>query len=461
MPLPSETESLPEINNHGEETEPHLRWQVVRRKETRDRAVRSQTDINMVANPLRGEQPTRLAVLLTFCDRPPEESVQALSLSKKEWEKLLRWLDFSGLALYYLDRLIELNLCGLLPPVVLTRLHTNLIDNAERTRGMIAESITIQREFQKVGLSYVLLKGLSLWPSSVQRPELRSQFDLDFLVDQTGARKARSLLERRGYRLYAVSGRSWEFKLNERPGLSLKDLYRHMHSYAVELHIEACASGRQSLLERVEWRELYGMTMAVLSPIDLLLGQGLHAYKHICGEFSRASHLVEFRRHVLFRRDDEEFWIGLELAAKEDPTAYLGLGVVTLLITRVMGEFAPEALTRWTVDRLPRGARLWVEMYGSRVVLGNYPGSKMHLLLQRELEVAGILRKRSLRQSLLPLRFPPPVIRTFANEPLATRLRRYSMQLQLIFTRMSFHLVEGLRFALESRRWRQMKVRAL
>ena len=325
---------------------------------------------------------------------------------------------------------------------------------------MISESIAIQQEFQEGGLSYAVLKGLSLWPSSVQEPELRLQFDLDYLVGQRSAEQARRILERRGYRLYAVSGKSWEFKLNERPGVSLKDVYKHMQSFAVDLQVEPGVSSSASPLNRLDWRELCGMSMPVLSPVDLFLGQGLHAFKHICHEFSRTSHLVEFRRHVLSRFKDEGFWTELEWTARENPQASIGLGVVVLLITRVMGDFAPEALTKWTVDRLSQPVRLWVELYGHRAVLGSHPGSKLYLLLQNELEVAGIQGKRPVRRVLMPSRLPPMVIREFPNERLSVRLRRYSMQLQLILSRMRFHIVEGIRFSIESRRWRRMKALA-
>jgi hypothetical protein len=167
--------------------------------------------------------------------------------------------------------------------------------------------------------------------------------------------------------------------------------------------------------------------------------------------------LLEFRRHVLNRRDDSAFWREVQVQAQDDPRASLRLGVVILLITRVMGDFAPQAFTTWTVDGLSRPVRLWVEMYGHRVALGSYPGNKLYLLLQKELQLAGIPEKRSLRRALLPLRLPPPVIRAFPNEALAVRVRRYSMRLQLIFERLRFHFVEGFRFALESRRWRRMK----
>jgi hypothetical protein len=415
--------------------------------------------ISIVPRPLSGEQLTRLAVLLTFCDPLPEECRRILTLSSKQWEKLLRWLDISGLALYFFDRVVELDLCGLLPPAVFTRLYLNLIDNTQRTQSMISESIAIQQEFQRTGFVYTNLKGLSLCPNSVPKPELRLQFDLDFLVAERFMPEARRIMERRGYRLNLMSGRSWEFKFNERPWLYLKDLYKDFQSYAVDLHSESSVPGRTSSLERLEWRELHGVRMPSLSPVDLLLGQGLHAFKHIYGGYSRAAHLLEFRRHVLSRHDDGAFWSDLQVAARHHSQASLELGVVTLLITRVMGDFAPPAFTTWTVDRLSRPVRLWVEMFGHRVALGGYPGNKLHLLLQKELTTAGVTQKHKLplRKALLPLRLPSPVIRVLPNESLPVRIRRYSVYPQLIFERLRYHIVEGFRFALEWRRMRRMK----
>jgi len=398
----------------------------------------------------------REAVLLTFCDPFPEQCLRLQNLSEKEWRKLLIWLDISGLALYFLDRMIELQRCNMLPPGVLARLQQNLRDNIERTRGMIAESVAIQRQFQKACLSYATLKGFSLCPSSAPKPELRHQFDLDFLVAEKSVPEARWILERRGYRLYAISGRSWEFKINEKLVVSLMDLYKDLPGRSVELHVEANFPGRSSLLERIAKHEFHGIDMPVLSPVDLFLGQGLHAYKHVCSEFSRVAHLLEFRRHVLVRRDDKTFWDELQATAEENPRASLGLGVVTLLITCVMGDFAPEAFTNWTVDRLPQSARLWVKLYGRSAAFENFPGSKLYLLLQRELESAGVPAKRSLQQTLLPLRLPPAVIRASTDETLSARIGRYRMQLHFIISRLRFHIVEGLRYAWESYRWRRM-----
>ena len=409
--------------------------------------------------PLRREWAAREAVLSIFRDPVPERCSRLEALSEREWRSLLRWLDFSGLALYFLDRVVDLEICHWLPASVSERLRCNLADNAERTRCMFAESAAIQQEFQRAALSYAALKGLSLWPCAVPKPELRSQFDLDFLVTERSAPQARRILERRGYRLYAISGRSWEFKLNEKPGLSLKDLYKPMSSYTVELHLEPDAAGRSSVLDHVEFRELNGIRMPVLAPVDLFLGQALHIYKHLCGEFSRASHLLELRRHVLARFDEDTFWSSLQAAAKGNERVVLGLGVVTLLITCTMGEFAPGALTHWTLSRLPAPVRLWVEIYGSRSVLGSFPGTKLYLLLQREMQPAGIPVRRPTVRALLPSRLPPPVIKAFPNEAMSVRIARYRMQLQFVLLRLRFHFVEGLRYAWESYRWKQRRMR--
>lgn len=411
--------------------------------------------INTAAPSLSREQQLREAALLAFCDPQPDECSRLRHLSGAEWQQLLRWLDTSGIALYFLDRLTELGLCDMLPADVLARLQQNLAENTVRTQGMIAEAAAINRAFQNAGLCYAALKGFSLWPCSVPKPELRSQLDLDFLVSETSAPDARRILEKRGYHLRAISGRSWEFKTNEVPARSLKDLYKDLPYRSAELHIESNAAGSASILARLERRCFCGIFMPVLSPVDLFLGQGMHLFKHVCSEFFRTAHLLEFRRHVMARRDDRTFWEQLQSRAEGNPRAPVALGVITLLTTRVMGDFAPEALTTWTVERVPAAARLWVALYGERSVFASFPGSKLYLLLQKELAVSGIPPKRSLRRALLPVSLPPLIAHATENETPAARLRRYRNQLDFVLFRLRFHSVEGMRYLRESLRWRQ------
>ena len=460
MPLISNRTSSPETEIWNRDFRSAARGRLLYPEDTDALARGYSPHIRIASSCLNRKHLNREAVLLSFCEPASEKCFCLQDLSNKEWSRLLHWLDVSGLALYFLDRMMELQLGAQLPAEVMARLEQNLQDNQERTRGMIVESVAIQQEFHEADLSYATLKGFSLSPHSVPRQELRHQFDLDFLVAQKSAASARKVLEYRGYRLYAVSGRSWEFKRDDAPG-HIRDLYKNLPCRSVELHIEAEVPGHPLLLERVEIREFHGIDMPVLSPVDLFIGQGLHAYKHICSEFSRTSHLLEFRRHVLSRRGDDFFWKEVRSRVEENSQAGVGLGIVTLLITSLMGDFAPEAFTSWTVGRLPTTARLWVDLYGGLVAFGDAPGSKLYLLLQKELESAGVRQRRSLRQALLPSRLPPPVVRGTSGETLRVRMSRYRLQIYFVLLRLRFHVVEGLRYFRESYRWRQYVSRVI
>jgi len=405
--------------------------------------------------PHKRERQLREAVLLTFCDPMPAECERLQNVSSRRWQSLLTWLDTSGMALYFLDRLTQLGRRDLLPPTVLERLQQNLLDSTERTSSMIAESTAIHRSFQEAGLSYAALKGFSLWPVSVPKPELRSQLDLDFLIAAGSAAEARQILEARGYRLKAISGKSWEFKSGTLGKASLKNLYKPTLHRTVELHLEMSDREPDSLLARTETLYFDGIVMPVLHRVDLFLGQGMHLYKHVCGEFWRTAHLIEFRRHVMARYDDRVFWQELRWLAEGNLRAQVGLGVIVLLISNTMGDFAPEELTCWTADALPVRIRLWVERYGRQSVFVSHPGSKLYLVLQQELERAGLTAKRSLKGALLPSRLPPAIAHASANETVSARLVRYRRQADFILFRLRFHLVEGIRYVWESNRWQQ------
>src|ERR1700722_15281183 len=76
-----------------------------------------------IQESLSAEQQIRHAVLLTFCDPVPTQCSLLRRISYRDWKKLLRWLDTRGLALYFLDRMLELQRSEMLPSSVLERLQ--------------------------------------------------------------------------------------------------------------------------------------------------------------------------------------------------------------------------------------------------------------------------------------------------------------------------------------------------
>jgi hypothetical protein len=400
----------------------------------------------------------RQALLLLFSDPIPKECLRLWLLTDRQWQQALQWLDRSGLALYFLDRIEQLDLTSFLPSGVLARLRQNLADNTARTTALMKDWTEIQRSFQSADLSYATVKGFSLGPPSVPAQKLRSQLDLDFLVAEASAPQARRILEDRGFRLRAISGRSWEFSANDSNPMTLRDVYRATPHRYVELHIEAAAAA-SPLLERVDYRCFCGLAMPVLNPTDVFLGQGLHVYKHLRSQSTRTAHLLEFRRHVIARSSDLAFWRQLRTLAEADPYAPIALGVVTQLITCLMGDFAPLAFTSWTVNRLPSAARLWIDLYGHDSMLADSPGTKLHVFLEEALAPAGIAPKRSRRRTLFPTRTPHAIVHAASDERLVARIRRHWAQLRFTSLRARFHLVEGLRYLHESPRWRKALAR--
>jgi Uncharacterised nucleotidyltransferase len=408
-------------------------------------------------HPLSRAMQLRKAVLMVFCNPVRTELGRLLHATPKEWEELLTWLDTSGLALYFLDRVEEAGLLNSLPAPVVTQLRNRLADNTQRLEELMSESTAIQRSFQKAGLSYAVLKGFSLWPTSVPKLVLRSQLDLDFLIADECVDAARRILEDAGYRLNAEDAKNLDFKANEGRTTSLKDLYKAGRVRSAELHKEHVVAGRPSILTRTQTVSFDGIQMPVLAPLDLFLGQGLHLFKHICLSYWRAAHMIEFRRHVIARYDDLAFWNQLEEHVAGHTQTCIRLGVAILVIARVMGPFAPEALTRWTADQVPATAKLWVDLYARRAALAAFPGSKLYLLLEKELQGSGMSPKRSPSLVLAPRRLPPFIVHPVAGETLTARINRYYRQFGFLVFRLRFHILEGIRYFCESILWRQCR----
>jgi len=81
----------------------------------------------------------------------------------------------------------------------------------------------------------------------------------------------------------------------------------------------------------------------------------------------------------------------------------------------------------------------------------------LYLLLEKELEGAGVAPKRSSWLVLVPRRLPPFIVHAVAGETLAARMNRYWRQLHFITFRLRFHLLEGTRYLVESILWRQYR----
>lgn len=396
------------------------------------------------------------ASVLGLLREPPLLPLPATwDLSIRRWVRLLRWLDTSGLALYFLRRLEELGLEGTVPAKVLERLHVNLRDNTERFIRLADEAAAIRVAFEQGELVYAVSKGFSLWPDSVPQMELRSQLDLDFLIAEVDATKACHVLEARGYVLCAISGRTWEFKTPAREEKSLIDLYKPSEQFCVELHLQS--DSRPNPLNQRQRHVHRGVSMPVLSASDIFLGQAHHLFKHLSRDSIRTSHILEFYRHVLARETDLLFWQAIREQVRLDPGSRLAVGASLLLIAQQFDQTFCKVVPLLEHFPVPAGIRLWLTRYGTHTTYCDFPGSKLYLLLQTEIRKysSTVQLQPSGRATLIPRRLPPRITVAPKGEFAAARLRRQLKQLWYISFRARFHLIAGLQYALERRAWQR------
>jgi len=397
------------------------------------------------------------AVLASFFEPAPSVEARLREFSASDWQRVKYWLDVSGLALYFLDRLEALKIQSSVSEPFLRQLRTNLAENRERTAFLFDEAVTITQALRARNVECALLKGVTIPRESVRDFSLRSQMDLDLLVRESDARLVESCLSEFGYSLSAISGSTWEFKAGHSGTSTLKNLYQVRPERAVEVHLLRDHPRDTTIdwLARSEWRIINGQSLPSLSSVDHFILQGRHLFKHMCSEHTRTSWVLEFWRHICARRDDASFWREVETVAAEEPGSSIAVGAATLLTSRIFGPFAPGELAHWSMDQLPPAICLWVHLYGRRILLSDRPGNKLYLLLRREMSPHSAGERAGRRKLLLPFHWPQRITRAAEGEGLPARARRYRLQAVFALRRLRFHVAEGFGLAFESLRWQR------
>jgi hypothetical protein len=397
------------------------------------------------------------AIVATFREAEGVNHFDRLAgFSYRTWVGSYRWLDASGLAIYFLDRLHSLQLEAAVPSRVINRLERNSADNRDRTSCMFDEFIDLNQEFQTAGLFYANLKGFTLLPAACPDPALRCQFDLDFLVASTDLPLCETILERRGYRLAGIGKTVREFTTGGDLPTS-RDLYKSKPQKSLEIHLANSDgiggnTGRDRRLADRQSRTWNGVQFWELCDCDKFLELALHLFKHLKGEWTRASWILEYSRFVAFHSEDEGLWFNVHRRTALDSELAVAVGAATLLADRSFGlPILPRTLAE-TIAVLPKSVRLWIERYEKNVLFTPFPGTKLYLLLQSALSPDA---KSDLRKRLLPLHRPPRITFATVDDTLFYKFKQWRTETLYFLFRSWFHLAQGLRYLIEMSRWKR------
>lgn len=315
------------------------------------------------------------------------------SVAGAELATLLRWLDQSGLALYFAEHLLKTKTIDRVPVALRLELERRAGANRRRTDDMLGEFTRVTEELQRGNVQHAVLKGFSLVPEFCPEPWSRHQTDIDLLIDKGELQRARQLLGVLGY-VVEGSEEAGEVRLGiptchkATTDDFLYDLQRHRQ---IELHQQFYESVNGVTLRPIEdwqrfieWTQIGSTNFPVLDLPYRMLCQLLHAFRHILHGWLRVGWLFEIQQAITKFLSCNELWETVENRMQGDRRMRDACGIVVALAHRAFRAEIPAFVELRWVRPLPEAMRLWVDQFGMDWMLADFPGNRLSLFLHRE-----------------------------------------------------------------------------
>ncbi len=329
----------------------------------------------------------------------------------RDWRVTKRWLDTSGLALYFLRKLKANVLENSIRPKILSELEQNAADRQAEVQQRFQEFSRLMQMFRQHGIKFAVEKGFALVPEYCPDISLRFQMDLDFLLESSDIEKCHQLLVNDGYRYIPTIHGERRFKKGDHRTPVMANFYKPKAQYMVELHYDVSGNAI-GILNSLSSPICESITLPVLQPVDFFCAHILHLVKHLRSGWVRADALLEYRSLVNSKKDDRRFW--QEVAKRcVDPDLQFAVMLTAMLANVTLGTpIIPEIMP--LVDSLSPGVCRWIRTYGMEVLTTEHPGSKLCMILDRESQANKPGWLYYIRR-LFPLRMPGRISEKGAN----------------------------------------------
>ena len=389
-------------------------------------------------------------------------------LESKNGQRLLRWLDRSGLSLVLLQRF---QTSAVTPPVSVewrNALAHRLARNVLRTRDMLEEFKRVNDAFRAHGLTVAALKGFTLAPDFCEDLSLRHQTDFDFLVHEDSVERAAYALQNCGYstpRLNKTAETCFLTPLQHIP-CAEDDLYALQRHRQVDLHTSIWEQSPwlrmeapRDCLKQAQIHSIYGIDFLSLSLADKFILQVFHAFKHSFRSWIRPSWLLEIGRCMELHQGDAALWTRIVERTGGTRLRKYVFAFVLGLVTRLFRTPIPAPLRCWTTEATSLAVHTWLDAFAVDWVLSDWPGSLTNLFLAGEFIPERRLRIQYCRSRLFPTKSHASL------GAVATTSRNMLLELQMarltyVAQRTAAHLKEMVSLPMQHLRWKHALIMA-
>jgi MFS family permease len=386
-----------------------------------------------------------VAAVLDALDLREPRTEPLLRLSESDWRAALDFCDRSRLTLALRNRAREH-----MPEWVRERTDQDAGKNRERLRGLQEVYRTAERQLAG-RVEYIALKGITQTALTGSLPEDRVHYDLDLYAPRENILAARDLLLECGYESFTAME---DFPTDHLPALVRKtgwewrgDFFDPEIPTAIELHFQFWntqlerlrADGVEEFWDRRIVREIAGVDMPVLHPVDALGYTALHLLRHLLEGSVGPFHVYELALILERHADDEAFWRtwhGWHSAELQR------LEAVSFTLARSWFGCQMSPVAEAAIERLPQAANSWFETFAISPLASQFQPNKYELWLHLSLLNSAADRWRVARRRLLPARLPGPVDAVYLDENRMSLGRRWLKRMRYgryVLTRARHH----------------------
>jgi Uncharacterised nucleotidyltransferase len=389
--------------------------------------------------------------------------------SIRGWERVLQWLDDTGLSFYFLEQLKRTKHTAIVPSSVLSRLEHNFASNQRRVDSMALRFNEINKQFDHAGVRYEVVKGFSLVPEFCPYASLRYQADFDYLVAHDSLPAARRVLTDAGYNSRgSLSEKESVFVTPGAKACRGGAQYSPQSPHAVELHTDIWDNDMHDVwpiprlfsVDQAKMRHWNDSFFPAQRDEDAFLLQILHACRHLFTQWIRVSNLFEIAYFLNRRSSDNQLWGKISGRIGQNMIVRDFVVIVAEIASRLFATPLPPLLQDWGAS-IPRKPRVWIEHYARDWALSElpvygtlslFPRSKLVLFLQREYRAIPSKTASRRGHSSISLRLSQTISSVELKPSLLLSYRWWKNN--QLFRRAVFCALAQARYLVEIPRWR-------